>query len=388
MWRIGVLLMACLMAGTVHAQPVALSPEQIEQIRRVTGYQLSQAPQNRELRFRFALASYQSGRHAAAKFHLQQLMRTSPTQRDLQQLQKAYATVVKGSPWSYGFNFSILPSTNVNKTSSNEIFETPFGPLLIVGGGLEESGVGLRYGARVNYESPLSSGATLTYGLELNRSQYPAKRLNSTDATARLTWSKHLLSGVVQITPYLTRDVYDVSEVNSSDSTRYGLRFGYEHYLKADSSIASTFTAERRDYDDKNFLDGSFFSTAVSYQKQVSDTYHLRLQANLSASSPQLDHLRYVGIAMSGEVTRPIKGWGALGLNLGLTVRKYDGDFPALAEPRSDKSASLGMSFRSQKIRVLGSSPKLSCQIQQNWSNVALYDYRSTDCAITFQRNF
>ena len=385
---VSIFLIACLMAGAAHAQSTSLSPDQIEQIRRATAYQLSQSPDNRALRFQYAQVSYQTDRYDAAKYHLQQLMRTSPNARDLQQLQEAYATVVEESPWSFGLNFSILPSTNINKTSSNEIFETPLGPLLIVSGGDEESGVGLRYGARVNYESPLSSGATLTYGLELNRSQYPADRLNETDGTVRLTWSNYSLSGRTTITPYVTRYVYDVSDGDSSDSTRYGLRVGYEHFLTSESSIAGAFTAENRDYDEKDYLDGSFFSTSLSYQNQISETYHLRLQTSVSASTPEQDHLRYIGVSMSGELTRPVQDWGTVGVSLGVGMRQHESNFPLLGEPREDRSASIGMSFRSQQIRVLGSSPKLSCQVQQNWSNVALYEYQSTDCAVTFERNF
>lgn len=381
-------LVACLVAGTAQAQTADLSQDQIEQIRRGIASQLSQNPENRALRFRYAQASYQSGRNDAAKYHLQQLMRTSPNARDLQQLQEAYATVVEDSPWSFGLNFSILPSTNIDKTSSNEIFETPLGSLLIVGGGVEESGVGLRYGGSINYENPLSSGASLTYGLDLNRSQYPEDRLNNTDATARLTWSKYFLSGQATITPYATRYVYDVADGDSSDSTRYGLRVGYEHFLTSDSSITGSVTAERRDYDEKDYLDGSFFSTSLSYQSQMSKIYHLRLQANVSANTPEQNHLRYVGAFMSGELTRPVQNWGTVGVSLGLGMRQYEGNFPLLGKPREDRSASIGISFRSQKIRVFGSSPKVSCQVQQNWSNVALYDYQSTDCALTFVRNF
>jgi hypothetical protein len=381
-------LVACLVASTAQAQTAALSQDQIEQIRRTTAFQLSQNPENRAVRFQYAQASYQSGRHDAAKYHLQQLMRTSPNARDLQQLQEAYATVVEDSPWSFGLNFSILPSTNINKTSSNEIFETPLGPLLIVGGGSEESGVGLRYGARINYEAPLSSGASMTYGLDLNRSQYPEDRLNNTDATVRLTWSNYSLSGQTTITPYTTRYVYDVTDGDSSDSTRYGLRVGYEHFLTSDSSITGSVTGERRDYDEKDYLDGSFFSTSLSYQNQISETYHLRLQTSISANTPEQDHLRYVGALISGELSRPVQNWGTAGVSLGLGMRKYEGNFPLLGEPRDDRSASIGISFRSSQIRVLGLSPKVSCQVQQNWSNVALYEYRSTDCGLTFVRNF
>lgn len=382
------ILSACLAAGPTQAQSEAPPQDQIEQIGRITAFQLSQNPENRSLRFRYAQVLYQSGRHGIAKYHLEQLMQTTPNARDLQQLQEAYATVAKDSPWSFGLNFSILPSTNINKTSSSEIFETPLGPLLIVGGGVEESGVGLRYGAKINYETPLSSGALLTHGLELNQSQYPDDRLNNTDGSIRVTWSNYTLSGRTAITPYAKRYMYDAIAGESSDSTHYGVRVDYEHFLTFDSSVTGTVTAERRNYDEKDYLDGSFFSTSLSYQSQLSETYHLRLQTSVNASTPEQDHLRYIGANISGELTQPVQNWGTVGLMLGVGMRQYEGDFPLLGAPREDRSASLGISFRSQKIRVLGSSPKLSCQVQHNLSNVALYQYRSTDCALTFERNF
>lgn len=120
----------------------------------------------------------------------------------------------------------------------------------------------------------------------------------------------------------------------------------------------------------------------------MSKTYHLRLQTNISANTPEQDHLRYIGAFMSGELTRPVQNWGTVGVSIGLGMRQYEGNFPLLGKPREDRSASIGISFRSQKIRVFGSSPKVSCQVQQSWSNVALYDYQSTDCALTFVRNF
>ena len=385
---LAVLLVSGFAAGVAQAQTTALSQDQIEQIGRAAAFQLSQDPENRVAQFRYAQASYLSGRHDVAKHYLQQLMRTSPNARDLKQLQDAYATVVAESPWSFGLNFAILPSTNINKTSSNEIFETPLGPLLIVNGGSEESGVGLRYGGRVNYESTLSSGATLVYGLELNRSQYPESRLNNTDGTVRLTWSNYSLSGRTTIMPYATRYIYDVTDGDSLNSSRYGLGLSYEHFLTSDSSITGGVTVERRDYEGKDYLDGSFVSTSLSYQDKISDLYSLRFQTSISASAPEQDHLRYVAGFVSGEVTRSIQNWGAVGVSLGLGARQYEANFPLLEEPREDHSASIGISFRSSKIRVLGSSPKVSCQIQQNWSNVALYDYRSTDCALMFERSF
>lgn len=381
-------LVACLVAGTAQAQTADLSQDQIEQIRRAVGSQLAQNPDNRALRFRYAQASFQSGNYDAAKYHLRYLMRSSQSADELKRLQSAYATVADESPWSFGLNFSILPSTNINKTSSNEIFDTPLGQFLIVGGGVEESGVGLRFGGRVNYETTLQSGAYLTYGLELNRSQYPADRLNSSDGTVRLTWGQNSLNGFTQISPYVRRYVYDESGAGSADSMRYGIRLSHEYYLTSSSSITGSFTAERRDYDNLDYLDGNFYSTSLAYRGQLSDTSNLSLGLGISKNAPEQEHLRYLGGSASAEVTRSIRNIGTIGFNVGLGMRQYEGIFPAFGDAREDREASVGMSFRSQHIQVLDTSPKLSCRLSQNWSNVALYDYQSTDCAITFERNF
>lgn len=379
--------MACLSGGIASADSSAQA-ETIVRVKSALGAALSRDPDNRPLRFKYAQASYQIGQYDAAKYHLRYLMRDTPSTDELKALQKAYATVSNKSPFTYGMNFSLLPSTNVNKTASSSIFDTLLGRFTIEDGGAEESGLGYRFGGRINYETALPSGAVLTYGFEANRNQYPIKRLNRTDGTLKVTLSQNTVGGVSYATPYVTRFAYDRTDEVSSNSKSVGLRIGHERYLTTDSSVTVSATAERRNYDDKDYLDGSFFSASLGYQTQISEAYHIRVQGGISASTPEIEHGRYAGASLSGEVTRFVPNWGHVGLNLGFTKRQYEGDFPALGEPRADRSRNVGMSFRSQKFKVMGSSPKLSCKFQQNWSNVALYEYQSTDCALTFERNF
>jgi len=125
---------------TAQAEP---SQSQIEQVRLITAQQLAQQPTNRLLRFRYAKASYQLGNQDAAKYHLRFMMRTSQSENELKQLTAAYATASADSLWSFGMNLSILPSTNINKTSSNKFFDTLLGKFHIADGGVEKSGAGM-----------------------------------------------------------------------------------------------------------------------------------------------------------------------------------------------------------------------------------------------------
>jgi hypothetical protein len=381
------MFLVCLVLCTVWSPALAQDTAQLnrlEQIRYVTARQ----PGNRALRFKYAQTSYQAGRHNAAKYHLQILMRTSHSEVELRQLQKAYRTVLSDSPWSFGLNFSFLPSTNINKTSSNEVFDTLLGQFLISNGGTEESGLGARLGVRLGYDTALESGASLSYGLELNRNQYPTDRLNNFDGTVRLTFGQRTINGSTQISPYIRRTLYDASEGNSSDFIRYGMQLSHQYYLTDKSSVTGTLTAERRDYDNLDYLDGNFISTSISYRGPITEDYSLNVRLRISNSAPEQEHLRYFGADLWGEVTHSIDNIGTIGLNANLGMRQYQADFPALGAAREDLSAGIGVSFSSPHIKVFKTTPKLSCRFQQNWSNVGLYDFTSTDCAVSFEHKF
>lgn len=143
---------------------------------------------SRAQRFAQAQVAYQTGQYGAAKHHLRILKRSSRDADELKHLQAAFGTALAASPWSFGLNASFLPSTNINKTSSNEVFHTPLGTFQITDGGAEKSVVGLRLGARATHETMLPNGVALSYGLEINRSQFSAKRLNRTDGSVSLSW--------------------------------------------------------------------------------------------------------------------------------------------------------------------------------------------------------
>ncbi len=373
------------------AQEPARAPdtdERIARIRAVLAQQLARSPQDRALRFRYAQAAYQSGHFDAAKHHLRILMRSSRLPDELANLQKAYADVVDRSHWSFSGHFSLLPSTNINKTSSNIVFETPLGTAVIPDGDNEESGIGVRFGVGASYEDVLASGQTLNYNFGLTRVHFPAERLRRTDASVGLSWGIRAVGSETRINPSLLRTQYDIGGDDSSSSTRYKVRLSHERYLPKGRAVLGSLSAEYRDYDVQDHQDGPVFGAGVTYRTAVFDRFRLISGVNLTRSNPKRPHLRYTGAALSAELSWPVARLGTFGVSAGLGGREYDGDFTSFDFPRSDRFASVGVSATSPRIKIWGSSPKLSCTYQQGWSNIALYDYRSTDCALTFVRNF
>jgi len=381
---IALLVLALLSTGAV-AQSTSESGH-VERTVIILAQQLAKAPDNRTLRFRYARAAYQSGRYDSAKYHLKVLMRTSENSAELDQLRRAYASVVNKSPWSFSLNFSLLPSTNIRKTSFNEIFETQLGDFTIIGGGEQESGLGARFGASVSYASVLDNGLFLNFGLDINRNWYPVERLNRYDGQASVTFGWQWVNGLTQATPYVARSIYQADK--TKNSTRYGVRLSHEYYLSNDASITGSVLTETRDYDDLDYLDGPFFLASLSYRNKFADAFSLSLRGSLSHHQPQQAHLQYTGASVWGEVSRTFSDFATIGLNANVGGRQYDGIFPALTEARQDTEFGVGVSFSSPRLKILDVTPKVSCRYTKSSSNVALYEYKSTDCSVSFEQRF
>lgn len=383
------LVVVSLLGGTVPAIAQELSDaEKLERLRVISGYQLASDPENRDLRFLHAQLSYQTGNYEAAKHHLRSLMRGSESEDVLRELKLGYATVVAEAPWSFGASFSILPSTNIGRSSSSEIFQTPFGTFLITDGGQEESGVGYRIGGSVAYETVLASGHFLGFGAELTRSQYPADRLDRFDGRLSAALTSQGLRGVFRVSPFVARSYFDGDRDGGADATRVGASASYEWYASRVSSLTYSATVEDRDYLSQDHLDGPFLSGSLVWRDVLGRDLSWRVGVSVDRHRPDSDHLRSFAATVSTELTRPLDGIGVVGLEASLGGTHFDGEFPVVGYSREDSGGSLGLSFRSSRISVWSISPRLLCRYQVNTSNVALYDFKSTDCAISFDRSF
>ena len=390
LWGVAAVAILAGMVAPAQAETTGASDRlRFEQFRQAAAIQLARDPDNRQLRFDLAAASYRAGQHGSAKYHLRVLMRDTGSAEELAQLKRSYGMVQRDRPWAFGLNFALLPSSNINRRSSNEFFETDFGRLLITGGGQQKSGLGLRFGANVSRTGVLDNGDLVTLLLDANRSRYPEARLNRDDVTFQAVWSRRVVGGATTVSPFVTRFLHDDKDATSSaDWTRYGLRVSHEHYLDRRRSITGTLSLEQRDYDDLTYLDGPQGSLGLSYRAVTQGGLLLRYGATVTRAKPRQQHLRYNGLSLWGEVTRPVRGIGNIGLLANLGARNYDTDFPLLGAPRRDRNAGIGMSFSTPRLVVFDTTPRLTCQYHRNMSNVALYEFASTDCSITFDRQF
>ena len=365
---------------------VTLSPEQAA-ILAVRA--LAQDPENRDARRVYVRALYQGGEYQAARYHLRYLLRGPKTDAEDRYILAAVADVVRKKPLSFGGHFSLLPSTNIDKTSSNSVFDTLIGQFAIQGGGKQKSGVGARFGGNLAYEINSGPQSTITFGLGINRNIYPDRRLRRWDGIGQVSWQRLSRHGSISITPFVGRYVYDTAlNGTKSDMTRKGLRFGWERVLGQERTLFGAVQFEQREYDDKGFANANVRNASLGFSDDPTARFGYSLSLGISQEIPNQVHLRNEGYEIGVEGRWRIGTSHRFSANIGFGQDRYHGQFPALGVARRDRSGAIGVSYSNTKIVVFKTSPKISCQYRRGQSNVALYEFSSTDCALSFERRF
>ncbi len=372
------------------AQPAAKSGElDLENAKNAVQHKLAKDPKNRKLRFEYSKILFAQKDYDAARHQVRYLIKTSPNVTQEAAMRRAYGQVVERDPVKMGLNFAFLPSTNIDKTSSNEIFESLLGDLTIIGGGQEKSGVGARLGLWATYETLVGDGNTLTYGISVNRNKFPDDRLSRYDGMLRASWRRETRNGAISVTPYVMRSLYDeASGINKNDSHRYGASLSIQRYLPGARTGFALMRLEQRDYDEKDYLSGPYGEVKLGLSGRVAPKVGYSLSMGLTHHAPKQDYLVYTGGAVKGELRYAATRNAVVGLNAEYGKNTYEGIYAGTSAGRRDSYASVGVSYRNSKIKVFGNTPKLSCKHQTNWSNVDLFDFKTTDCSFVFESKF
>jgi hypothetical protein len=146
-----VVVLACTLATPgAQAQTQAQASVERPTIQQLANV-LQQDPDNRLARWAFAQGAFNADRYDVARYHVGQLLRSAKSEGDIETLSRGLSEITAADPWNVSLNFSILPSTNVNRYTSNDEFETLIGIFTPEGGGDEVSGIGLSIGAGLSY---------------------------------------------------------------------------------------------------------------------------------------------------------------------------------------------------------------------------------------------
>lgn len=346
---------------------------------------LQNNPDHRAARWALSQAAYRAEHYDIASYHVQRLLQSSKSEQDLEILTLALQKITNADPWDVNLSFSLQPSSNIRRYTYNDEFETVLGVFTPTGGGQEESGLGVNLGAGLSYTVNLPDRSRLVFNTRLDHRLYDASDLDQTRLRFGLRHESFAIGHSTTIEPYF-RLRFD--EALTLDRQDVGVHLSRDWWLDRDAHLIVSANFEDRDYLVDDVLSGPFGRVSMRYSYAYDNRTRLGLGVALSRSEPQRDHLKYWSGQFSADISHRFDRIGVVQVFGRYTSSRYDGIFPATNLIRNDDTLTLGVSYQHNTFEIMGARPKVSCQIEKSASNIALYDYETTDCGLTFTRSF
>ncbi|QPM90064.1 surface lipoprotein assembly modifier [Pseudooceanicola algae] len=285
-------------------------------------------------------------------------------------------------------SFAILPSTNVANASSSPYFDTLLGRFTIENGGNAVSGIGVEVSGQGSYRFALDDGLSLELGGAVSHTWYDAPELRLWQGRVTVDIRRLTPVGESRVGLHYDRTFYPDIARSSPDRTATGVHGSWSWVLDARNRIAVYGLTEFRDYLNRPSFTGPFGKVGLNWSRRIGDSGTLTLGASVERLRPRLDYHRYWGgdlrAGYEQNLTRTLRG----GLSMRASFRQYDTDFAAVNFSRKDVVYRPGLSLSDSRIKVMGGTPKLSCEYQIQNSNIALYTMSSVNCRIGWSYRF
>ncbi|MBL4874126.1 MAG: DUF560 domain-containing protein [Rhodobacteraceae bacterium] len=350
---------------------------------------LAVAPNNFPARRALVDTLLELEKYEAAEFHLRKLIDTDPNPNVQDAYYSTLDKVIREHPIKYDVSFSVLPSTNINNGTKNIYFDTEIGQFTINESGRESSGIGLYFGASTSHRWSLGNGQLLKLTGSLSGMWYEIESLRRIDGKLSLAYRVDESQTHWSVEPYIRKSWYvSSSESSSSDVKALGISLNYLRQLSEAYSLGVEGLVEDQSYIGKPYMSGPFRSTTFKLEHRASADTLYSFNFGVQEHQPEAEHLAYQGLSLSAGVT---KSWGnsfTTGITVGVGKRDYIQNYTALTFPRMDQFYSIGMSVQNSKLKLFDTIPRINCTYKRNHSNVAFYDYQTTNCQISLTRNF
>ncbi len=324
------------------------------------------------------------GQFTAADFQFQRLLETDPNPANRASYIRARQAIFNQKPFGYSFSGAIVPSSNINRGTSAEVFSTDFGDFVIDEDNLGTTGIGFAFNARAFHRFELPDGKRLqidvgTGGIfydkaEFNQHSY-VMRARLSDASNGRSWS---------VSPEISRAFL----AGDRYYDRVALAVAFGRTLTPDTGVIVRGDAEYRDYAEDTALTGPRYEIEGELRRRLNGRTTLRTTLGYKLGLAESPAFRFDGVEIGAEVQRAFRHGLQIGLGAGHEWRPYRGDFTGVTFPRNDNVTSLDVSVFNDRWTVGGAAPTYACRFTWSQSNIAFYDYDVQECSVGFTRNF
>lgn len=322
--------------------------------------------------------------YSPARFHFEELLKLDQNDQMRDGYRGFLNVIDQNKPIGFGGYFSILPSTNVNRGTTNTVFDTNLGQFVIDPNSQAESGVGVQLGVSGYFRHLTSPMSRISLNWGISGTKYEEERYNNAVGNLALLYEQITQSGSWFVSPYLRKTWRE----DDADNNARGLRVGLTHRLNDQNHLGFSISHEYRDYAVQDYQDGTFTSTSISLNHQINPSLSISGGFGFERSAPEANHLKYHGRKLFAGVSKAWEGGLQTSFGLEYGIRDYVGDYPLTYSPRDDDFYKISIGVQHSRIDIQGFTPRLSCSHTINQSNVVFYDYNATECQATISRNF
>ncbi|MCX8507321.1 MAG: surface lipoprotein assembly modifier, partial [Rhodobacteraceae bacterium] len=294
-----------------------------------------------------AVTDYQQHYPEVARARLRYLLRSSPDDQEEAYLLGLHDQIRREHPWFFSGGFSLRPSRNINQASSETVFKTLFGDLVITNGGKAKSGVGVSAYVEGGRGFVLGPGAEWDVMLNLGRTVYPTAAQSHTDARLALQYEKIGRQGDFWISPSLKFARYDAAPLTEPkiDYRQYGLALGGNRTLGGMRNLSAKLELVRTEYADRPYLDGNLVALTLGMSGVLDGGKSWNFGLNLGRAAPGVEHAVNNFASLQGGLEIPVGHHGLAGLSAEVGLAAYQADFPGLGLPRRDRTGVISLSY-------------------------------------------
>ncbi|MCD7060989.1 surface lipoprotein assembly modifier [Pelagibacterium xiamenense] len=288
-------------------------------------------------------------------------------------------------PLGASVRFALVPSTNFNKGSGHETFDTGGLVFSIDENARARTGLGVALGATAFAAFRIDEDNDLTVSLIGDTTKYvDAADYDHAQAGLELTYAHRRQGLMIGLGP-VARYQWSGWEPYLAS---YGAAIEAAAPVGPGDLVTATFEVLARDFAVLDHRDGWQATGTIGLQHRFSPSASLAVTLGTTLERTQRPHIDHNDIVVGVTLRNEWHGGLITSLFASYEHHAYLGDYPAVGAPRADHKITAGVTLAHRAIDIAGFMPQVSYQYSRQVSNVTFFDYDSHDVRLGLTQSF
>lgn len=321
-----------------------------------------------------------NGEYQQAESDFKNLVRADNNEEMRNIYRSFLSSISRNKPRGFNGTFRVIPSTNINRGTTNTIFNTVIGEFEI--DNPPESGVGIQVGLSGFFRYPVSQTNRIVTSLSITSNVFSNSSSNSIIGELSSYLESYKDRTHWSIGPYI-RHVWARNEYQA-----IGMRYNLGLQSAGGGMVLISGYSEQRKYSLNNSLGGFSTLISVAFDDEISTNMQSRVGIKFGLDLPEANHLEHYNFEIFTQISKKWRNGVRASLGTKFGGKTFFNNYLLLDAPRMDFYYGVNASLSNSSINILGFSPQLSCSYTRNGSNVAFFKYQVSECGISIASEF